>query len=1270
MNIFLIYGFSVLIISAQSRSDGVGSSSSDFAHQPEDVITPSTPPLSSPWSAWMNIKAPPVAFLKPSKKVFPPFGAISTPVSAPTEGGGLQEAPWTSWMKIKAPPLVTSYSYGSPPQLAPQPASTPNIEPPWAAWTNLKLGSLNPIAAKIKIGSSAESKPESLVTDVPARQIETATPDAEEKLLLKWAKKIFASQNNKLEQTSNKSSLLESAWEDWQKLHNKSDPIIIDPTAQALASDLPIETSATDPSKLVYVLQTLGIPPVQISDILTPSNAEISEKLKEYGVPPVVINNVLTLPPDDITNELLKIGILPPRVLQIMSGEPKNIPLELAKLGIPPEKIQELVTPPLADIRAKLEELELPSPDIDAILTPTPVEIMKKLEEAGVLDKIITTEPLTPKTPEILTVPQEAIAIELLKLGIPPLKILEILTGPPETVAVELLKFGVPPTTVFQILTSTPTDVTIPDSTPVTQDIVPTSDATITLPPPLSKPILISPELLITELQKLGLPSKEIETIVVPNKEILSTRLQELGLPVDEVSKILMPSVTLLESDLAKLNIPAEYSKLLEIIPNITAIIQVLESFKMPPSEIYKILQLPAADIPIALKSIGLPPEVISEIVTIPSIESIATELVRVGVPPDEISKIITPMPDVIIHKLTEIGIPAPKISDLFTPASEQVIAELQAINVPGPTIMSILSKVVVPKLAAPEEAVPQILDKIVSELVQLGIPLTKAVDIVTTPPYLVGVTLEKLGLPQENITQLLTPPPETILLKLQTIGVPIPKIVEIESLPVKEIPLELYKIGIPLEEISKILTPTPQELWSSLQETLNLPPPKIAGILTAPLEVVVQKLVEIGVSPVKIVQLVEQLTDAVPELLDAPVTAPIPEPLVNLLPPAAILTAPLEVIVQKLVEIGVSPVKIVQLVEQLTDAVPELLNAPVTAPTPEPLVNLLPPAAITDIIQELVKLGLTPEEATEVIKSPTPPTFATEAFSPPEKVELTIPQLQELIQVVLEECRKKSKAVRRTTSRKKSKYVGKKSGLAKPQSENKRALYPLSIPSPISGESTTKSPFGFIPSVMWDLVPTVAPNVSIIDPGYWAAKKAMFISKLFDALARVTMNYTNTETTTESPKQQLMKKIDTVLLSDAARSVKGNDDESEEMSTRDEDLVDSGEPENLPKEPDNPLHKLFKFGVQKTILSDISSTPVPPLISNPSTPVPTTTTASTLEQQKVILNKLKKLYQNTRASYKKSKNKSKKKLHGPKTTVSPIDFEELAKALLVQPSK
>jgi len=97
-----------------------------------------------------------------------------------------------------------------------------------------------------------------------------------------------------------------------------------------------------------------------------------------------------------------------------------------------------------------------------------------------------------------------------------------------------------------------------------------------------------------------------------------------------------------------------------------------------------------------------------------------------------------------------------------------------------------------------------------------------------------------------------------------------------------------------------------------------------------------------------------------------------------------------------------------------------------------------------------------------------------------------------------------------------------------------------------------------------WGPPPSIAPNVTVLPPpGYWASKKAMFISKLFAALADAVVNSTGppepfeATTTTPSPRQALLNEINNVLLSDVVRSAVPVDDSSEES---DEDSDDSDE--------------------------------------------------------------------------------------------------------------
>jgi len=99
----------------------------------------------------------------------------------------------------------------------------------------------------------------------------------------------------------------------------------------------------------------------------------------------------------------------------------------------------------------------------------------------------------------------------------------------------------------------------------------------------------------------------------------------------------------------------------------------------------------------------------------------------------------------------------------------------------------------------------------------------------------------------------------------------------------------------------------------------------------------------------------------------------------------------------------------------------------------------------------------------------------------------------------------------------------------------------------------------------------------------------------------------------------------------------------------------------------------MFAFGLQ-----DLSTTPSPndqPFREPPTTPTTTAPkNAPGLDEQKELLNKLKSVLNHAKKTHrkavKKQKSKSNKSRGSTTTTESPIDFEALAKALLVQPSK
>jgi len=91
--------------------------------------------------------------------------------------------------------------------------------------------------------------------------------------------------------------------------------------------------------------------------------------------------------------------------------------------------------------------------------------------------------------------------------------------------------------------------------------------------------------------------------------------------------------------------------------------------------------------------------------------------------------------------------------------------------------------------------------------------------------------------------------------------------------------------------------------------------------------------------------------------------------------------------------------------------------------------------------------------------------------------------------------------------------------------------------------------------------------------------------------------------------------------------------------------------------------------------LQDYSTTNPPPYPSPtytfPTTKVtPVAPVTPTLNKEKLLLDKLKSAYESAKNHYQKAKKIKAKSRRKSTTTSSPIDFEELAKALLVQPSK
>lgn len=122
-----------------------------------------------------------------------------------------------------------------------------------------------------------------------------------------------------------------------------------------------------------------------------------------------------------------------------------------------------------------------------------------------------------------------------------------------------------------------------------------------------------------------------------------------------------------------------------------------------------------------------------------------------------------------------------------------------------------------------------------------------------------------------------------------------------------------------------------------------------------------------------------------------------------------------------------------------------------------------------------------------------------------------------------------------------------------------KRSILPQPPPTPEKkSKSKPKKPsIVDVPADFWAPPPSIAPNLTLPPPpGYWAAKKSMFVSKLFAALAKSVFNTTGPPeeitTTTASPREAIMDELSHVLLSDITRST--HEDPMNEAEESDED--------------------------------------------------------------------------------------------------------------------
>jgi len=205
---------------------------------------------------------------------------------------------------------------------------------------------------------------------------------------------------------------------------------------------------------------------------------------------------------------------------------------------------------------------------------------------------------------------------------------------------------------------------------------------------------------------------------------------------------------------------------------------------------------------------------------------------------------------------------------------------------------------------------------------------------------------------------------------------------------------------------------------------------------------------------------------------------------------------------------------------------------------------------------------------------------------------------------------------------------------------------------------SATKKPsIVDVPLDYWGPPPSIAPNVTLPPPpGYWAAKKSMFVSKLFAALAASVLNATGapelattaeTTTTPNPSRQAILDEIQSVLLSDVARSV-SESDESDESSEADE-----------PATTVNPF-LLEKEAFLEKLTAAILAHPLQAATPAPTTPKPTQAPKPKGKPTKAPKGKGKKAA------------KTPKYLKFLPTTTTPapvptveIDYDALAKALL-----
>ncbi|CAL8069467.1 unnamed protein product [Orchesella dallaii] len=943
------------------------------------------------------------------------------------------------------------------------------------------------------------------------------------------------------------------------------------------------------------------------------------------------------IPPEALPKLTLG-NILPPTLIPKLS--PEVLPLLSKEVPIPSPELATAIVP-VPEAEAVPPELKsIPEPLLSTILAvATPAE----LEE---IEKIVQ---------KIEAIPPEQKAV-LPKLPIASVLPATLLSKLPPTVAPLLSLELIPPNTIQ-----------IPVVVPVLQAV---------------------PEPLLSEILAVASPS-EVEQIV----ETL-TELEEL---------------------------PPQQKALLPKPLTITAI--------LPPSLIAK---LPSEIVPLVNKdvipeAIQVTPEAVAAPPSVPP----AAPLPDTGEAPWlEYLKSIYGIPETPPEVITQ----APPVQPTEAPptkAEEKLLTKWAKI---------ILDKTGKPAVIVPGEIPP--LQAAWMEWIQLQMNETKKAEATTSEPPVLPVSSE------ESTTEY----PWTKWLKLKSSTPPTPLAIG----PVAPVP----PLDVGTESPEKATLDWLEALEQTQETPVVVPPPQITPEVEEKVEELLKQLgiENVPLPPDQIQALVSALaTGAAPPVLPPVASEVVPPPSASLPLPPSVPVAP------SLVPPPFPPAAypaylppsspFYPLVPRPFWAQPPYMPAYMGVPPPNPLVpvetapspvNEVPeaPSAVNLtqylIANKLIPAGLPPSaplpipalvetteanssETKEVVES-TPRTITSQ-----ELAALTPTKFAALLKQILKDCNNTNILVTRSSRSKgkggagagggfnwmavKNKYKPSIAGPPPGVMKSKRALLPIpsqgvSAPPPQLESSSSKDLLP-LPSLSMPKVETAG---TVLDPAYWAAQKSMFLSKLFSTLAKVALNDSaaQQETSTLSPKEQLTKQVNRLLLNSMTRSIKHQQEseEEDEYEGSDEDqqnvdeneLVtnDNSEP-NLPKEPENPLHKLFKFGVQKTVLSDLSTPPPEPqpiyvYVTSPPPPLETVTRPN-LDKQKEILNKLKKVYGENKKLKKKIKSKNRKykskpstsskstggsnthhhsrnhpfrKTTTPATTESPVDFELLAKALLV----